>query len=145
MHLLTNIACKTVGIAGAGMALYDAVQIGKIESRRQAQVSQANYLEKIYFNSRTVETNSVIANKTREKTYNFISKNPLPVIWGRIKGWFKGSLYSLGNSLPLVICSTMALLGKNYVAKAGVVGSALCAGYSIARNGFGLGKTNPMN
>ena len=52
--------------------------------------------------------------------------------------------FSQGNTLPLVLCSTLAILGKNIVAKAGAIGIGCCLAYNIARNGFGLGKEHPM-
>lgn len=144
MASLGIIACRVIGTAGAGLALYDAVQGSKACSRHQAHKKTADYLEKSYFNARTIDNISVNQNKIRAKVFDLETKNPLPTLWGRIKGGVNGFIYSLGNSLPLVLCSTLAILGKNITAKVGAAGIGLCLAYNIARNGFGLGKEHPM-
>ena len=145
MRTITKIACRTVGAVGMGIALYDAVRVGGQMSRNTAQNQQAKYLEKAYFNSRTTDNNSYISNNLREKTFELHSKNPIPALWGRIKGATKGATYSLGTNLFTVACSSLALLSKGLLAKVGAIGVALSICYNIARNGFGLGKQNPMD
>ena len=145
MRMITKIACRTIGTAGMGIALYNATRVGSQFSRNEAQRTQAKYLEKAYFNSRTIDDVSYTNNNIRKKTFDLRTRNPLPALWGKIKGWTQGALYSLGNSLPLVACSALALVSKGVLAELGAigVGAGLC--YNIARNGFGLGKQNPMN
>jgi hypothetical protein len=144
MASLGIIACRAIGTAGMGLALYDAIQGSKACARHQAHKVSADYLEKSYFNARTIDNISVNQNKIRAKTFDLKTKNPLPTVWGKTKGGINGFINSLGNSLPLVLCSTLAILGKNIVAKAGAIGIGCCLAYNIARNGFGLGKEHPM-
>ena len=66
-------------------------------------------------------------------------------MWGKIKGKTKGFFQGLSNNLPLIICGSFALLGKNFWAKFGALGSAACFTYTILRQGFGLGKNHPMD
>jgi hypothetical protein len=138
------IASRIIGTAGVGLALYDAVQGTKAAARHQAHKKTADYLEKSHFNSRTIDNVSANQNKIRAKVFDLETKNPLPTLGGKIKGGINGFIYSLGNSLPLVLCSTLAILGKNIVAKAGAIGVGCCLAYNVARNGFGLGKEHPM-
>lgn len=145
MRTITKIACRTVGAIGMGVSLYNATRVGNLISRNEAQRVQGKYLEKAYFNSRTLDNINYTDNAIRRKTFDLKTKNPLPNLWGRISGWTKGALQSLGESLPVVACSALALISKGFLAKLGAVGIALSFCYSVARNGFGLGKQHPMD
>lgn len=144
MVSLGIIACRTVGTVGMGLALFDCVQACKANSKRKAHATTANYLEKSYFNARTIDNISTNQNTIRAKTFDLKTKNPLPTLWGKTTGGLNGIIYSLGNNLPLVACSALAILGKNIGAKIGAVGVGCGLIYNIARNGFGLGKEHPM-
>lgn len=144
MRTITKIACRTVGTAGVGLALYDAWRVGTLYSKNCSQSSQAKFLEKAYFDSRNIEDVSYISNDLRQKTFDMRTNNPLPSTWGKIKGFFQGGFNSLGNNLLTIACSSMALLSKGLLAKIGAVGVLLKIGYDILHNGFGVGKENPM-
>ena len=145
MNLAGKILCRTVGTVGMGLALYDASKVGGLYARNGGQYEQAKYLERRYFDSRTTDHVSYRDSKIGEKTFDLCTKNPLPKVWGKIRGGIGGFLYGLGNSLPIIVCSSMALLCKNVGAKIGVAGIALGMGYKILREGFGVGKQHPMN
>lgn len=145
MNTLTKIACRTTGTVGIGVALYEAVKVGKQFSKNESQIVQGKYLENAYYNSRTVDKVSYTSNGIRKKTFDLRTRNPLPSIWGQIKGGTRGALYGLGENLFTVACSALAILSKGTLAKVGAAGVALKFCYDIARNGFGLGKKHPMN
>ena len=145
MNLAAKIACRTIGTAGMGLALYDASQRCSISARRGAQDEQAKYLENAYFNARTLDTASPSSNELRQKTFDLRTRNPLPTLWGKIKGGCNGILHGLGDRPPIVIFSAMAILGKGAGAKFGAIGAAVAACYDVARNGFGIGKQTPMS
>lgn len=145
MKAITRIACRTLGTAGMGVALYDAAQLCSLYSKNGSKNAQEKYLEGAYFNSRTTDSVSHSSNALREKTFELRTQNPLPALWGKIKGGFNGIIYALGNNLPIIASSSAALLGKGKLAKFGAIGTALCVGYNIARNGFGLGRQNPID
>lgn len=145
MNLAGKIVCRSAGALGMGLALYDATKVGSFYAKNGAHFEQSKYLERRYFDSRTTDHVSYRDSMIGEKTFDLMSKNPLPSVWGRIKGGVEGFLYGLGNSLPMVICSALALLGKNFVAKLGVAGLALGVCFKIAREGFGVGKKHPMD
>ena len=111
----------------------------------QAQFQQQKYLEKRYFNSRTTDTVNFNKANIGKKTFELETKNPLPSLWGRIKGGAEGAAYSLGTNLFTVACSSLAILSKGFLAKAGAIGVGLGVCYNVARNGFGLGKQHPMS
>lgn len=145
MVSIGKIACKTIGVAGMGMALFDATQASKVVSRHTAHANQANYLEKSYYNARTIDNISANSNKLRAKTFDLETWNPLPAFFGKIKGGVKGFVYSLAVGMPLIVSSAFAIASKGFMSKVGAAGVALSLAYNIARNGFGLGKEHPMS
>ena len=144
MRTITKIACRTIGTLGMGVALYDAGHSAKHYAKVGAEINKSNQLERAYFDSRTLDNYSSFSNKIREGTFELRSKNPIPTAQGKIKGGIKGFLSSLGNHLPTIAFSSMALLCKGLGAKIGVAGLLLSLVYEIARNGFGLNKQYPM-
>ncbi len=145
MKTVTKIACRTMGTVGMGMALYNATRVASQFSKHSAQCEQSKYLEKAYFNSRSLSDVSYTSRSLQKKTFDLRTKNPLPSLWGKLKGAVKGTVQSLGNSLPAVVCAAFALLSKGILAKIGAVGVGLGICYDIAHNGFGFGKHNPMD
>jgi len=144
MKMAGKIVCKTLGTAGIAVACYDAAKISKQYSVIGSDRAQENYLQNVYYNSRTLDNVSYTSNALREKTFELRSKNPIPSIYGKANGRFQGFMYGLANSLPLIICSSFAILGKNLLAKLGALGIGGIAIYKLARDGFGVGKNNPM-
>ena len=145
MKMVTKIACRTLGAAGIGLACVDSHKVAKQFAGIGSDHAQERYLEKAYFSSRTVDKVSPASNALREKTFELRSKNPIPSVYGKFKGRMQGFMYGMSNWLPVVICSSLAILGKNILAKAGAAGLGVIAVYKVLRNGFGLGKNNPMN
>ena len=137
--------CKTIGVAGMAAVMVDVVSGTKAAARHRAHVASSKYLEDAYFNSRTIDNISANSNRLRALSFDFQTWNPLPTIAGKIKGGVNGALYSLGVQLPAIVCSALALTTKGFLSKLGAAGVVLGVSYNIARNGFGLGKTNPMN
>lgn len=140
-----KIITKTIGVAGLGMALYDATQYSKMSAKHNSLARQADYLEKSYYNSRTIDNISTNSNKIRAKTFDLETWNPLPSFFGKIKGGIKGFFYSLAVNMPLVVTSCLAFASKGVMSTIGAVGVGLTLAYNIARNGFGLGKKHPMS
>lgn len=145
MKTITKIACRTIGALGIGAAIYDASRISGQFSRNGGHYQQAKYLERTYFNSRTTDTISYTRNGVREGVYDIRTRNPIPSIWGKIKGGTQGFMYGLGNNLLTITFGALALCCKNTFAKIGAAGVGLSFLYTILRDGFGLGKNHPMN
>lgn len=145
MNILTKALCKTTGAIGMGVALYDSAKIGNQYSKSEAQWQQQKYLERAYYDSRTIDSRSYASNSLRKGTFDLQTKSPIPQFYGKIKGFIKGTLTTLGNYLPTVICSALAIAAKGNIAKAGAIGVILTFCYDILRNGLGLGKQTPMD
>lgn len=145
MVSLGSVVCKTIGVAGMGMALYDGVNVSKAMARKQAQYVTANWLENAYYDSRTLDHISSSSNAMRKKVFDLRTANPIPPLVGKVKGGVKGFFYGLGVNLPAILCGSIAILAKGTMAKLGAAGVALSVLYKIARDGFGLGKQHPMN
>lgn len=145
MNLAGKIACKTVGALGMSAGLYDAFRIAKHQAGIRKEKALAEHYQDVYFSSRTTDNMSYVANDIRKKTADIRDKLIFPAITGQIKGGIGGFLYGLGNWLPAIACSALALLSKGKAAIFGAAGVALCAVYSILHNGFGMNKQNPMN
>jgi hypothetical protein len=144
MKLAAKILCRTLGTAGMGVALYDASQVCGQYARNGAEHESSKYLENAYFNSRTVDEVSFSDNSLRQKTFDLRTKNPLPALWGKAKYGSYGVLYSLGSNLPLVASSACALVSKGTLAKIGALGTVLITAYKVLRNGYSMGRQNPM-
>ena len=145
MRTITKIACRTMGTVGMGVALYNASRVAAQFAKNGAQVEQSKYLERAYFNSRNIDKVDYTSNSIRKNAFDLRTKNPLPALWGKIKGGLEGATYSLGNYLFTIACSALAILSKGFLAKAGAIGIGIGLGCNIARNAFGLGKHHPMN
>ena len=145
MVTVAPIVCKTIGAAGMGAALYDTVKVSKHFAAARKEDAAAEYYQKLYANTRTLDNLSYVSNAIREKTADIREKSPLPAIWGNITGGVKGALYTLCNWLPAASCAALALLAKGTLSKIGAAGVVLTLIYNVARNGFGLGKNNPMD
>ena len=145
MKLATKIACRSLGTAGMLLACVDSMKVAKQFSEIGSDHRQEHYLEKVYYKTRTLDKVNYADNALREKAFDIRSKNPIPSIWGKFEGGFKGFMYGMANYLPIVASSALAILGKNIVAKAGAIGLGCIAVYKVLRNCCGVGKNNPMN
>ena len=145
MAVISPIICKTIGAAGIAAALYDTVKVSNHFAAAGKEDAAADYYQKLYADTRTIDNISYVSNAAQNKITDLREKNPLPVIWGSIKGWTKGALYTLCNWLPAAGCASLALLTKGFLSKLGAAGVVLCSIYNIAHNGFDVGKNNPMD
>lgn len=145
MRTVTKIACRTIGVVGMAMACADSAKVAKQFSSIGSDHAQERYLEKVYYSTRTIDKVSPASNALREKGYDLRSKNPLPSVGGKIHGGFQGFMYGMANFLPVIACSSLAILGKNILAKIGAFGVAGLMVFNILHNSFGVGKNNPMD
>ena len=145
MNTIGKIACKTIGLASMSAIIYDAYSIGKHHSKVGAQEASADIFEKAIAAKRTNTNESYLTNAMQNKVSDLRMNNPLFPLFGKIKGFIKGSLISLGNNIIPVSLASMALLGKNTCAKIGAWGTAAYAAFLILREGFGVGKHTPID
>ncbi len=145
MGMVSNIVCKTVGIAGMSAVLYDSYSVAKKNSIRVAQMDNADHFEKVHASTRTLSSESSVNSAMQKKVAEMRMDNPLFSIMGNIKGFAKGFLNTLGNNLIPVAFSALALATKGTMSKIGAWGVAGYGLFTIAKEGFGLGKQTPMD
>lgn len=145
MGMVSNIVCKTVGIAGMSAVLYDSYSVAKKNSSRVAQMDNADHFEKVHASTRTLSGESSVNSVMQKKVAEMRMDNPLFSIMGNIKGFAKGFLNTLGNNLIPVAFSALALATKGTMSKIGAWGVAGYGLFTIAKEGFGLGKQTPMD
>ena len=145
MGMVSNIVCKTVGIAGMSAVLYDSYSVAKKNSIRVAQMDNADHFEKVHASTRTLSGESSVNSAMQKKVAEMRMNNPLFSIMGNIKGFAKGFLNTLGNNLIPVAFSALALATKGTMSKIGAWGVAGYGLFTIAKEGFGLDKQTPMD
>lgn len=145
MGMVSNIVCKTVGIAGMSAVLYDSYSVAKKNSIRVAQMDNADHFEKVHASTRTLSGESSVNSAMQKKVAEMRMDNPLFSIMGNIKGFAKGFLNTLGNNLIPVAFSALALATKGTMSKIGAWGVAGYGMFTIAKEGFGLDKQTPMD
>lgn len=145
MGMVSNIVCKTVGIAGMSAVLYDSYSVAKKNSIRVAQMDNADHFEKVHASTRTLSGESSVNSAMQKKVAEMRMDNPLFSIMGNIKGFAKGFLNTLGNNLIPVAFSALALATKGTTSKIGAWGVAGYGLFTIAKEGFGLDKQTPID
>lgn len=145
MNLIGKIACRTIGLASMSAIVYDAYCIGKHHSKAGAAEASADVFEKAIAAKRTTDTESYITGAMQNKVADLRMNNPIISAFGRVKGFFKGTLNSLGNNIIPVSFASMALVGKNKTAKFGAWGTLGYAAFLVLKEGFGLGKHTPVD
>lgn len=145
MGTFANIVCKTAGIAGMSLAVYDAYSLAKANSKRQSQMVTANYLQRVHAGTRTLNTESQVNNAIQNKVASFRTDNSIVPVYGTVKGFISGFISSLGDNIIPVSLSSLALAAKGTLAKVGAWGLAAYGLLTVAREGFGLGKNTPMD
>ena len=145
MGMVSNIVCKTVGIAGMSAVLYDSYSVAKKNSIRVAQMDNADHFEKVHASTRTLSGESSVNSAMQKKVAEMRMDNPMFSIMGNIKGFAKGFLNTLGNNLIPVAFSALALATKGTMSKIGAWGVAGYGLFTIAKEGFGLDKQTPMD
>lgn len=142
MSMLSTVLCKTVGIAGASAVIYDAYSVGKLNSKRYADINNADYFEKIHNTKRSLSTESPTRSALQNKIADLRYKNPIAPTYGKVKGFISGALNSLGDNLLPVSFISLALATKGAFSKIGAWGVAGCAVIHLLKDGFGIGKAS---
>lgn len=145
MTMISNIVCKTAGVAGLSFAVYDAVAMAKHHSEAETANVSADIFESIVAAERSNSTASASTNAMQQKVADFRMTNPIVPLFGKIKGFVQGFFSSLGDNIVPVVLSSIALAAKGVTQKFGAWGLAIYSGYLLAKEGFGLGKTSPVD
>lgn len=145
MTILANIVCKTAGLAGLSVATYDAYAMAKHHASAETSKISADTFESVIAAQRSNSTASAFTNAMQEKVSDFRMKNPIVPLFGKIKGFLQGFVSSLGDNIIPVILSSISIAAKGFTQKAGAWGLGIYATYLVAKEGFGLGKTAPVD
>ena len=142
---VANIVCKTVGIAGLSAVTYDACAMAKHHSSAATAEISADIFEKAVAAQRSNSSASHLTGAMQNKVAEFRMKNPIVPLFGKIKGFVEGFISSLGDNIIPVSLSAVALATKGGLQKAGAWGLGIFGVYQLAKEGFGLGKTAPVD
>ena len=145
MKMVPKIICKTVGIAGMSAAIYDAYTLGSKNSQRTNQMVNADHFEKVHSSTRTLSSESSINSAVQNKIADLRMQNPLFSVFGSAKGFVSGFFNSLGSNIIPISFAALALAGKNIVSKIGAIGVAGYGLFTILHEGFGIGKSSPID
>lgn len=145
MGIVSTVLCKTAGAAGISAALYDAYSHAKLESKRTSQNMTADYFEHIHAAKRTSTRENHVNTALQNKVADLRMNNPIVPFAGRVGGFVKGALHSLGNNILPVSFAALALGAKGFFAKLGAFGTAGTLIYTLLKEGFGIGKSTPID
>lgn len=142
---VANIVCKTAGIAGLSAVTYDAFAMAKHHADAGTAEISADVFEKAIAAERSNSSASHLIGAMQKKVADLRMKNPIVPIIGKFKGFAEGFISSLGDNIIPITLSAIALAAKNSLQKAGAWGLAIFGVYQLAKEGFGLGKTAPVD
>ena len=142
---VANIVCKTAGVAGLSAAVYDAYANAKHHSSAQTTSLSADTFESIIAAERSNTNASHVTNAIQKKVGNFRMQNPLVPLIGKVKGFAEGFISSLGDNIMPIALSSIAIGTKGFMQKTGAWGLGIYAVYQLAKEGFGVGKTTPVD
>ena len=145
MGIVANIVCKTAGIAGLSAVAYDAYAMAKHHSSAASAEITADTFEKVVAAQRSNSSASHVTGAMQSKVADLRMKNPIVPIFGKIKGFIEGFMSSLADNIIPTGLSALALGAKGKIQKAGGWGLAIYGIYQLAKEGFGLGKTAPVD
>ena len=142
---VANIVCKTAGIAGLSAITYDAYAMAKHHSNATSAEVSADIFEKAVAAQRSNSTASYLTGAMQNKVADFRMKNPVVPLFGKIRGFIEGFFSSLADNIIPTTLSAIALGTKGKTQKAGGWGLVIYGIYQLAKEGFGLGKTAPVD
>lgn len=145
MVSVANIVCKTVGIAGLSAVTYDAYAMAMHHADAGTAEASADIFMKTIAAERSNSSASHLTGAMQSKVADLRMKNPIVPLIGKVKGFVSGFFNSLGDNIIPIVCSSCALATKGFTQKAGAWGLGIYGAYLIAKEGFGLGKTAPID
>ena len=145
MVSVSNIVCKTIGVAGMSAAIYDAYSVAHHHSAAGVTETSADVYEKAVAAQRSTTGESYVTGAMQSKIADLRMNNPVVPIFGKVKGFITGFISSLGDNIIPITLSTLALATKGAVQKAGAWGLGIYGVYQIAKEGFGLGKSSAID
>ena len=145
MVSVANIVCKTVGVAGMSLAVYDAYAMAQHHSMAGSLETSADVYEKAVAAERSNTSASHVTSAMQSKIANLRMNNPIVPIIGKAKGFVTGFISSLGDNIMPITLSALAIATKGFVQKCGAWGLGIYGVYQVAKEGFGLGKSTAVD
>ncbi len=145
MVSVANIVCKTAGVAGLSLVTYDAYAMAKHHAEVGSSEASADLFMKTVASERTNSSASYVSSAMQNKIADLRTSNPIIPIFGKVKGFVSGFLGTLGDNILPIVFSSLALASKGFTQKAGAWGLGIYGAYLVAKEGFGLGKTSPVD
>lgn len=142
---VSNIVCKAAGLTGLSIAAYDAYAMAKHHADASTASVSADTFESVVAAKRSNSSASAFTNAMQEKVSDLRMKNPIVPLFGKIKGFGEGFISSLGDNIIPIALSSLALGAKGFIQKAGAWGLGIFGVYLLAKEGFGVGKTAPVD
>lgn len=143
---LLKYGIKAAGVAGIGIALYDAHKQGVYRSKIEVNKGNANAALDWFDNSRNMVEPSHFNSKMKDGLFRFELHNNLRAFVNAGIGYIKGGMQMIFNDLLPIGLSVGALATKGGSKSSYVAGGALglYALYGFAKNvlGFGVSQDN---
>ena len=129
-----GVATTSVGLAGAGVALYDSHALGKLKAFDEKNTGNANAGYNYFNNTQYLDNESQTTAKLKEALFEWELMNTLRGATNATIGYVKGFSSSLINHAVPIVASVAAIGLKGKKALIGVAGLALCGAYSGIRH-----------
>lgn len=129
-----KVATAAVGVAGIGVALYDAHALGKLKAYENKNTKNADAALNYFNNTQYLDNESQATAKVKEAMFEWELTNNLRGAWNASSGYSEGFFHGLiRHAVPLVASvAAIGLKGKN--ALIGVAGLATWGVYSFVRH-----------
>ena len=146
---LLSYGIKAAGVAGIGIALYDAHKQGIYRSKIEVNKGNANAALDWFDNSRNMTQPSSFNSKLKDKIFRFELHNNLRGFCNACWGYTKGVGEMIFNDIVPIGLSAFAIAAKGGTKSSKIAGGALgaYAVFEFAKNilGFGVSQDNGTN
>lgn len=134
-----NILTKAVGIAGAGLVLYDTHKAGVMLSQQEIKNGIAGRLPDAYITSRRQDSLSTVTSNLKDRVFNERVNFALPDRMNAVSGYVKGAFNQLSTDIVPAVLATGALV-KNKFSKFFAAGLGVYGAYYLLGNIFNVGR-----
>lgn len=141
---ITNFIVKGIGVAGAGLVLYDSHVLGKIQSSENQKTVKADGLEKAYANTMTLDSPSIVKSNLKKGIFNMHMEETMSDFFTGITGYVKGFSSMLVYNIVPAALSVGTLATKGTLSKCFGAGLLLYGGITLVQEVFGIGKPSKM-
>lgn len=137
-----KVISKVVGVAAAGLMLYDATKAAKVGSDKAQSNSLQDRLPDQFMATTKLDTESAITAKIKEKTFEWQLDNNIPEFFASIRGYCEGLIENLaGNIIPATLATGALLLPKG--GKICALGLLAVGAKRLLYDIWGIGKQKP--